>query len=121
MNITYTQCKQLTINHCLRDIVANMTDQPLWITEGHDLEIADIQAIQQGGCASGAFMPAVTYFQAAKIMNDYGDDIFEYIECQLGEIPQAETESWSRMAVFYYSYAVELWCASFDLDGVNWD
>lgn len=122
MNITYTQCKQLSIHSCLREIVSQMSDQPQWITEGHSLEIADIQAIKQGGCASGAFMPAVTYYTANETMAQYGDDILEYIESVLGEIPQPKTgESWSGLAVFYYSYAVELWCSSFDLDGINWD
>ena len=91
---------------------------PAWIDQ--DLEYYDIASIQQGGCASGAYMPAVTYYQARQTMNDYGDDVLQYIEDQLGELPQPDKgESWSGMACFYLSVAVELWVNSFDLSDVE--
>lgn len=124
IELTYTQCKQLNDLHGAywRDVVETLDDQPEWITTNQALDIADIQAIQQGGCASGAYMPAVTYYTARETMNEFGDDILEYIESNLGEIPQPATgESWSGIAVFYYSYAVELWAGQFDLHGVDWD
>jgi hypothetical protein len=93
---------------------------PGWIDEG--LEYYDIESIQQGGCASGAYMPAVTYHQAIETMSEHGNQVLEYIEEQLGEIPQPKKgESWSGIAVFYLSYAVELWASSFDLDEVDTD
>lgn len=120
MQLTYTQCKQIAANYPLRDIVEQLQDQPEWITD--PLDIADIQAIQQGGCASGAYMPAVTYHKALQTMSEYGDDVLEYIENNYGEIPQpGKGESWSSLAVFYLSMAVELWVGQFDLDGVDWD
>ena len=124
MNIqaTFTQCKQITDNGLdLRETIELINDQPIWIVEQHCLDIADIQAIQQGGCASGAYMPTVTYYTANKVMAEHGDDIFDYIEGQYGEVPQSNETSWSHMAVFYYSLAVELWAGQFNLDGVNWD
>lgn len=80
----------------------------------------DIAAIQQGGCASGAYMPAVTYYQARQTMNEYGDDVLEYIEEQYGELPAPPAaSSWSGIAVHYLSLAVELWASGFDVDNIE--
>ena len=92
--------------------------RPAWI---EPVEVYDIASIQQGGCASGAYMPAVTYHTAKETMNEYGNDVLQYIEDQLGEIPQPDSgESWSGMAVFYLSYAVELWAGQFDVDNIEY-
>jgi len=95
------------------EMVAEAT--PAWIEDG--LEFYDIESIQQGGCASGAYMPAVTYFTAKVTMNDHGDDVLQYIADNLGELPSVpEGESWAGIAVFFLSYAVELWANQFDID-----
>lgn len=84
---------------------------PAWIDQG--ITGYHIAGICKGGCASGAYMPAVTYHQALETMNKYGDEIFEYIEDAFGEIPTPpkDTETWSGMACFYVSLAVELWAS----------
>ena len=75
----------------------------------------DIKAITEGGCASGAYMPAVTYHDALKTMAEYGDEVFQYIEDHLGELPQPDgAGGWSGMAVFYLSLAVELWASGIE-------
>lgn len=101
----------------------------LWNTEtaiadipGHDIEIPDwinsdispheVAAIIQGGCASGAYMPAVTYHKALATMQEHGDDVLQYIEDQLGELPSVTGQSWGQMACTYLSAAVELWASS---------
>lgn len=118
IEVTFTQCKQVATMYDLRDTIEALRNQPIWIT--HDLGIADIQAIQQGGCASGAYMPAVTYWQAAQIMETYGDDVLQYIDDTLGELPTVPNGiSWSELAVFYLSCAVELWAGQFDLSGID--
>ena len=81
---------------------------PKWLEYG--LTPADIAAINQGGCESGAFMPAVTYAIANDVMHKHGDDILEYIENDLGELPAATNLSWKGLAVHYFSLAVELFC-----------
>jgi hypothetical protein len=84
---------------------------PAWISE--DISPYDVAAIVQGGCASGAYMPAVTYWQALATMNEHGDTVLQYIEDQLGEIPQpAEVQSWAGLACHYVSLAVEIWASS---------
>lgn len=86
---------------------------PDWIEQ--DITPCDIAAIVQGGCASGAYMPAVTYYQARVTMDEYGDEVLEYIEESLGELPTPPTgESWSGLAVYYLSIAVELWASSIE-------
>ena len=88
-------------------------DQPEWIE--YELERYDIEAIIQDGCASGTYMPAVTYYKANKMMAEYGDDVLEYIENTWVELPQpSKGESWTGLAVFYLSVAVESWCQQFD-------
>lgn len=86
-------------------------DVPVWIDQ--DITPATIAAIMEGGCASGAYMPAVTYYKANDIMSQYGDDVLQYIEDMLGELPQFRQEvSWTGIAVFFLSCAVELWADS---------
>lgn len=92
--------------------------RPQWI---EPVEVADIAAIQQGGCASGAYMPAVTYHDARVMMSAHGDDVLQYIEDGIGELPQVpDGTSWSGMAVFYLSVAVELWAGQFDIDNLEY-
>jgi hypothetical protein len=40
---------------------------PDWVQS--DISPYDVAAIVQGGCASGAYMPAVTYYTARNTMN----------------------------------------------------
>lgn len=85
-------------------------DVPAWIEP--DITAGDVAAIVQGGCDSGAYMPAVTYSDAADTMSRHGDTILDYIESIYGELPAPpKGASWSGMAVHYLSCAVELWAA----------
>jgi len=93
------------------DIADLGIDQPDWIID--ELSPYDMIAIYQGGCASGAYMPAVTYYTALNTMNEHGGEVFEYVEQVMGELPKAPSDTtWSGMAVYYLSYAVELWVSS---------
>ena len=48
-------------------------------------------------------------------LSDYDDPITSYIENAMGEIPQPQNAtSWSGMAVFYLSVAVELWASDIE-------
>jgi hypothetical protein len=90
-------------------------DVPAWIEQ--DISAYDIAAIIQGGCASGAYMPAVTYHIANSVMGEHGDDVLDYIDSVMGELPEVpRSTSWSGMAVFYLSCAVELWASSVEDD-----
>lgn len=99
-------------------------DCPDWVDS--DLTGEDIEAIQQGGCASGAYMPAVTYSTARDVMNDHGDDVLQFIEdygCDhFFQLPSGT--SWSGIAVHFLSIAVELWAQMFEIiedDDDDWD
>jgi hypothetical protein len=81
---------------------------PEWIEQ--DIAASTIASIAQGGCASGAYMPAVTYWTASDVMAAYGDDVLDYIDDTLGELPTPPSdESWKGLACFYLSHAIELW------------
>ena len=122
--LSLNQCRQLTAKgEVLRDWLEQVTNQPQWLEfMGAIDSITEMQAIKQGGCASGAYWPAVTYQTALECMHSHGDVVLDYIDEALGELPAPpKGETWVGMAVFYCSLAVELWVGSFDLDGVDWD
>ena len=84
---------------------------PPWIEQ--DISPNDVAAICQGGCASGAYMPACVYATARETMNAHGDDVLDYIEDHSDDLPAVpEGTSWSGMACHFLSYAVELWASS---------
>jgi hypothetical protein len=81
---------------------------PEWIEQ--DICAMTIASICSGGCASGSYMPAVTYHIAAREMAQHGNEVLDYILDYLGDIPAPDkNESWTGMACFYLSTAVELW------------
>lgn len=81
---------------------------PAWIEQ--DITPSTIASIVQGGCASGAYMPAVTYYQALQVMAEHGDDVLGHIEGVLDGLPAPKAgESWSGLACYYLSIAVEMW------------
>lgn len=83
-------------------------DVPAWIDQ--DIDASTVTAIVQGGCASGAYMPAVMYHEASETMNEHGDNVLDAIAAALGELPAIHTDaSWSGIAVSYLSTAIELW------------
>ena len=84
---------------------------PAWIEQ--DINVMTIASICNGGCASGSYMPAVWYDDALRTMSEHGDDVLQYIDDVLGELPAIpKGESWAGMACFFLSYAVELWAGS---------
>ena len=129
MELSLNQCRQIAANadvfFDLRDVVAALQDQPEWLTAMGEIDdLATVQAVLQGGCASGAYMPAVTYYTASQTMGSHGTAITEYIEEQIGETPtMGSDDSWDSYQCTLCSYAVELWCSRFAdvLDGVDWD
>lgn len=103
------------LNHQDKEINKHLEiDVPTWIDQ--DITVSQVEGIIQGGCASGAYMPAVTYYKALKIMGEHGDNVLQYIENTVGELPDLayENTSWSGMACFYLSYAVELWASGLE-------
>ena len=87
-------------------------DVPAWIDQY--ITAIDVAAICQGGCASGAYMPAVTYHTASATMAEHGDDVLDYIRESMGELPAIEGDSWKGIAVKFLSAAVELWASGIE-------
>lgn len=45
-------------------------------------------------------------------MNQHGDDVLQYIQDELGELPKPPVDtSWGGLAIFYLSIAVEAWAS----------
>jgi hypothetical protein len=86
-------------------------DVPVWICPNIDL--CQTIMIAQHGCASGVYMPAVTYHEARATMAEHGDEILEYLEQH--DCHQIDTTglSWGGICVQFVSRAVELWSWSF--------
>ncbi len=83
---------------------------PRWIEQ--DICVMTVASICNGGCASGSYMPAVIYYRAIDTMSEYGDDVLQYIDDALGELPRIPNgESWGGMACLFLSCAVELWAS----------
>jgi len=74
----------------------------------------DLAAILQGGCDSGAWMPAVTYWAALETMRRDGDAVLDAIESAWGDPAQVidAQRSWAAWACSLVSAAVELWASS---------
>ncbi|QDP45925.1 MAG: hypothetical protein Tp1125DCM238401_38 [Prokaryotic dsDNA virus sp.] len=80
--------------------------------EDHEDEVSTLRSIVQGGCASGAYMPAVTYYKAKQTMTEHGEEVLDYIVDAFGELPAvslASHGSWASIGCHYLSFAVELW------------
>lgn len=124
IELTYTQCKQIIeLGEDLRSVVERLQDQPEWLLALGEIDsFCTVQAVNQGGCASGAYMPAVTYWQASKLMGKWGDEVLDYIQDMGFEVPTVGDDSWGGYCCALVSLAVELWCGQFiDLYGIDWD
>lgn len=88
---------------------------PAWIDQ--DLTQYDIEAIIQGGCDSGAYMPAVTYYDAGQTMKKHGDDILDYLHDNDISLQTEITNPENNMDTLnclIVSSAVELWAYSIE-------
>lgn len=83
-------------------------DVPDWIEQ--DITPNQVAAICQGGCDSGAYMPAVTYRDALETMAEHGGDVFDYLE-ESGYFTYPNLFSWCGFACHFLSSAVDLWAS----------
>ena len=127
IQLTFTQCKQLLNNGVdLREFIESIEQQPDFIKHMGEIDsISEMQAIIQGGCASGAYMPAVTYAVALECFTEHSNEITDLLE-EFGYEDFTfclKTETLSSFASSMVSAAVECWVNQFQdmLDGVNWD
>lgn len=87
---------------------------PPWVD--CDITPATVAAILEGGCDSGAYMPAVTSCDALATMAEYGDEVFYHLE-SWGELDSSPPlESWSQLACHFVSRAVETWAAEIEVE-----
>lgn len=90
-------------------------DVPAWIEQ--DISCTDVAAIIQGGCKSGAYMPAVSYGPASDTMSEHGDDVVEYVDGYGLEFTlDTGSETFSQFCCKVLSAAVELWVQQIESD-----
>ncbi len=120
-------CEKHDITYLEEDQVSWDDDEPLcdrgievpeWIDQ--DITGSTVCAIQQGGCESGAYMPAVTYHEALETMSEHSDDILETVESVFGCVTMWEEArrngvTWDGVACWFVSNAVEIWAAQFEV------
>jgi len=82
--------------------------------DGAEPTTHDVAAILQGGCDSGAWMPAVTYWAALETMRRDGDAVLDALSTTWADPADLiDSEgSWGAWACALVSTAVELWAAS---------
>ena len=95
--------------------IVECLDIPRWIEasrfEGELTDVLDeLKAITEGGCSSGAYMPAVTYYDAIQTMANHGDEVYEFIHsCGFEPTDGMDSGSWGTTCCHVMSLAVELW------------
>lgn len=116
--LTYTQAKSI-IKYLGRDeletFVENMNDQPEFLQFMGEIDsVYELVSIYEGGCASGAYMPAVTYYTANQCMasdaaSSVEDEISEYDEITF----KPNEDSFSQFASKLCAMAVESYVHKF--------
>jgi len=98
--------------NCEQPVTAFDIEVPQWIEQ--DISVYHVAAIVQGGCESGAYMPAVTYVTAQRTMAEHGDDVLNYLEGFICEPLSFDvhTESFGGFCVRLLSLAVDIWAVS---------
>jgi hypothetical protein len=98
--------------------VSEAVDVPGWIDSG--VTVGQVMAIIEGGSASGAYMPAVTYSDARKAFFSHESEVMDYIEdAGLTLLDMAfKVDSISALVCAYMSLAVELWCGQ-NIDDIS--
>jgi len=116
-NLTYSQTKYLLENMDRSDIgqfIEKVNDQPDFIESMGSVEdVAELIAIYVGGCASGAYMPAVTYFTAKKTFIEFEDVLCDYVDGYGLSLDLDKGDCFSTFCVKVCSAAVESWVHSF--------
>lgn len=116
-NLTFSQTKYLLENmdrYDVADFISKVNDQPDFIESMGVIEdVAELIAIYEGGCASGAYMPAVTYFTAKKTFIEYEDKLCDYVDGYGLSLDLDKGDCFSNFCAKVCSAAVESWVSSF--------
>ena len=126
MQLTFTQCKQMLANSdraALDSFLYDTENQPDFLCYMGEIDsLAEISAILHGGCASGAYMPAVTYHTAKACLFEMHDSIEDWAG-DMEIVFNPLEDSVASFAALLCSAAVENWCYQHSeiLENVDWD
>jgi len=96
--------------NCGETVASFGIEVPAWIEA--DITGYTIAAIEQGGCASGAYMPAAYYSRAAATMAEHGDAVLDHLADCFGSdipLPNMSETSWAGLASHFLMAAVDVW------------
>lgn len=117
--LTYTQAKKIieSLGRCeLESFLESMNDQPEFLKFMGEIEsVGGLVSIYECGCASGAYMPAVTYYTANQCM---ASDAATSVEDELSGLDHEITfnpseDSFSQFASKLCVMAVESYVSKF--------
>ena len=115
-SFSFSEVKTLIENGVdVRALIERLNDQPDFIKHMGVIDSLDeIFSISQGGCNSGAYMPATTYHTALDCMTEHGDEVADIIsEHCVGVSPfDLEEETFAGYCSRLCCTAVELWVSS---------
>ena len=83
-------------------------DVPRWVER--DITVGQVRSIAEGGCGSGAYMPAVEGYTALQTMAEHGDAVVHWLEDYADAFElNPLAESWAGFASRVLTYAVDVW------------
>lgn len=116
--LTYSQCKAVIENlgrDELETFISDINNQPKFLKFMGEIEdVAELIAISEGGCASGAYMPAVTYATALECMFYHSESVEGQIEYMEELTFNIGSETFSGFCVNLCAMAVESYVHNFD-------
>lgn len=109
--LTFTQTKTLIENlgrDTVETFINDINDQPEFLKNMGKIDsVSELLAIYQGGCASGAYMPAVTYWSALECMKECSDSVEAQIEHMEEVTWKVSEETFAGFCTKLCSMAVE--------------
>ena len=98
----------------VEQFIEKVNDQPDFIESmGAVEDVAELIAIYEGGCHSGAYMPAVTYFTAKKTFIEFEGVLCDYVDGYGLALDLDKGDCFSNFCAKVCSAAVESWVNSF--------
>lgn len=116
--LTYTQAKNIIESlgrDGLESFLESINDQPAFLKFMGEIDsVGELLSIYEGGCASGAYIPAVTYYTANQCMANAATSV----EDELSELDYEITfnpseDSFSQFASKLCAMAVESYVSKF--------
>jgi len=81
---------------------------PLWVDPSGSIRRDLVLYMADTGSESN-LLQTTWYSDALQVMTLYGNEVLEYIENNLGEVPPFPIDNWGHLAISLVTLAVDLW------------